>query len=70
MANNQASISEICVNCRYFVEGQTVNSEGSCRLNPPYLIYVHEKGGCVSKFPQVDPEDWCGSWVLDPTYIL
>jgi len=51
-----------CINCTYFIEKENIFSgiEGFCRFNPPVIVIVTDM--CISKFPDVAGDDWCGKF--------
>jgi hypothetical protein len=47
-----------CENCRYYMNDK-------CHKNPP--VYTQNERG---RWPTVEPDEWCGEWVLHPEESL
>ena len=57
-------MADVCKNCKFYLSSWT--SKGKCRRFPPQV--VNDGGGLLSsgevesKFPVVNPADWCGEF--------
>lgn len=55
----------VCGNCAAFgaqIDEVESTDDGACRLKPPQIIAIDDKGGFANFFPSVNREDWCLQW--------
>lgn len=52
---------QICQDCKFFQQLDR-GPLGTCRKNPPVVLWMDEENEFVSLWPEVIFGEWCGEW--------